>query len=176
MIVKLSPFAFVIFILVSCPAIIAAQSQEPLDGYTKIFHDDFLNNLTGDWKLTRTIRGETSQSEFHAEWVLNHQFLMIHMKDTSNPSKYEATVYIGYDNTSERYVAHWFDVGGGRFSETLGYGTRAGHSIKFNFEYPEGPFHNTFTWHPETRSWVSLMEHKDKSGKWITFAEDSLRR
>jgi len=27
---------------------------------------------------------------------------------------------IGYDNLSERYVAHWLDFFGGRFSETLG--------------------------------------------------------
>jgi len=162
--------------LFACAKITRAQGQEPPDGYTKVFHDEFLNNLAGDWKLTRKIHGQTSQSEVHAEWVLNHQFLLIHMKETSDPSQYEAIVYIGYDNTSERYVAHWIDVGGGRFSETLGYGTRDGNSIKFNFEYPDGPFHNTFTWYPETKSWVSLMEHKDQRGKWVNFAEDVLRR
>jgi hypothetical protein len=41
---------------------------------------------------------------------------------------------------SERYVAHWIDVFGGRFSETLGYGKRAGDEIDFIFEYPDGPF------------------------------------
>lgn len=42
------------------------------------------------------------------------------MKDVSSPPNYEAMVFIGYDNTSERYVVHWIDVFGGRFSETLG--------------------------------------------------------
>jgi hypothetical protein len=46
-------------------------------------------------------------------------------------------------------------------------------AINLNFEYPDGPFHNTFTWVPETKKWVSLMEIKDKSGKWINFAEDT---
>jgi hypothetical protein len=42
-------------------------------------------------------------------------------------------------------------------SETLGYGTCAGNAIKFNFEYLDGPFHNTFTWFPETKSWVATI-------------------
>jgi len=84
-------------------------------------------------------------------------------------------VLIGYDNTSERYVVHWIDLFGGRFSETLGYGTRSGNRIKFVFEYPDGPFHNTFTWNPP-KGWVFLMENKDQTGKWKVFAEDSLRR
>ncbi len=56
------------------------------------------------------------------------------MKDVNIPPQYEALVFLGYDNASERYVAHWIDVFGGRFSETLGYGTRSGDSIKFIFE------------------------------------------
>lgn len=32
-------------------------AQEPLDGSNRIFRDEFLNNLVGDWKLTRKIRG-----------------------------------------------------------------------------------------------------------------------
>src|SRR5438105_6070806 len=123
--VRFCLFVILISALFTCAKITRAQGQEPPDGYTKIFHDEFLNNLAGDWKLTRKIHGQTSQSEVHAEWVLNHQFLLIHMKETSDPSQYEAIVYIGYDNTSERYVAHWIDVGGGRFSERLVMGLAA---------------------------------------------------
>jgi hypothetical protein len=65
------------------------------------------------------------------------------------------------------------DIFGGRFSETLGYGTRAGHSIKFTFEYPDGPFHNTFLWNPEPKSWHFLLEQKDAAGKWKTFADQN---
>ncbi len=152
------------------------QAQEPLDGRSRIFRDELLDNLVGDWKLTRKIRGQSVENTAKAEWVLNHQFLLVHMKDVSSPPNYEAMIFIGYDNTSERYVAHWIDVFGGRFSETLGYGKRSGNSIKFVFEYPDGPFHNTFTWTSETKKWVFLMEHKDQTGKWGVFAEDTLRR
>ena len=152
------------------------HGQEALDGPGRIFNDDLLNNLVGDWKLKREIQGRTAENTASVEWVLNHQFLRIHMKDVKKPAMYEAMVFVGYDNTSERYVAHWLDVFGGRFSETLGYGKRSANSIKFVFEYPDGPFHNTFTWNSETKTWRFLMEHKNKEGKWVVFAKDELTR
>jgi len=48
--------------------------QEPLDGRNRIFRDALLNNLVGDWKLTRKIHGQTVQNTARAEWVLNHHF------------------------------------------------------------------------------------------------------
>jgi len=151
-------------------------AQEPFDGRNRIFRDELLDNLVGDWKLTRKMRAQSLENRVKAEWALNHQFLLVHMSDVATPSNYEAMVFIGYDNTSERYVAHWIDVFGGRFSETLGYGKRTGNAIQFVFEYPDGPFHNTFTWNQESKTWVFLMEQKDQAGKWKVFAEDRLVR
>jgi hypothetical protein len=151
-------------------------AQEPLDGRHRVFHDEFLDKLIGEWKLTRKFDTRTVENTLSVEWVLNHQFLQLHMKDVDAKPTYEAMVFIGYDNSSERYVAHWIDVFGGRFSESLGYGTRAGNSIKFVFEYPDGPFLNTFTWRAETRTWTFLMQRKNAAGMWVRFAEDSWRR
>lgn len=151
-------------------------AQGPLDGRNRIFHDELLDHLVGDWKLTRKIRGQTAENTVKAEWVLQHQFLRVHMKDLATPPDYEAMIFIGYDNASERYVAHWIDVFGGRISETLGYGARAGNRIKFVFEYPDGPFHNTFTWDAEAKTWTCLLEQKDQTGKWKEFAVDQLHR
>ena len=151
-------------------------AQEPFDGRNRIFRDELLDNLVGDWKLTRKMKAQSVENRVKAEWALNHQFLLVHMKDVATPSNYEAMVFIGYDNTSERYVAHWIDVFGGRFSETLGYGKRTGNAIQFVFEYPDGPFHNTFTWNQESKTWIFLMEQKDQAGKWKVFAEDRLVR
>src|SRR5262245_44677404 len=150
--------------------------QEPPDGPQRIFKDDLLDNLAGDWKLTRKIRGRTAENTVKAEWVLNHQFLQIRMKDVAEPPAYEALVLIGYSHADKRYVAHWLDTFGGKASETLGYGRRSGDSIKFVFAYPDGEFHNTFTWDPKAGTWTFLMEQKGKDGKWSTFAEDGLRR
>ncbi len=151
-------------------------AQQPLDGPSRVFHDELLDNLVGNWKITRKFKTRTVDNTATAEWVLNHQFLLIHMKDANSPPQYEAHIYVGFDNTSDRYVAHWIDIFGGRFSETLGYGTRSGNSIRFVFEYPDGPFLNTFTWNPEKKSWAFLMQHKDAAGKWTPFAEDTLVR
>lgn len=172
-------FFFCSLVLLTCISVAQVtqlQAQAPLDGRNRVFRDDFMDNLVGDWKLSRKIRGQVADSSVKAEWVLNHQFLLVHMKDGNTPPNYEAMVFVGYDNTSERYVVHWIDVFGGRFSETLGYGKRSGNSIKFVFEYPDGPFHNTFTWNPETKGWVFLMEQKNQTGNWSVFAEDTLRR
>ena len=151
-------------------------AQQLVDGRNRILHDELLDNLVGDWKITRKFKTRKVENMATAEWVLNHQFLLIHMKDANSPPQYEANIYIGYDNTGDRYVAHWIDVFGGRFSETLGFGVRSGNNVKFVFEYPDGPFLNTFTWSPEKKSWTFLMQQKDPSGKWALFAEDTLVR
>ena len=151
-------------------------AQQLVDGRNRILHDELLDNLVGDWKIMRKFKTQTVENMATAEWVLNHQFLLIHMKDANSPPQYEANIYIGYDHTSDRYVAHWIDVFGGRFSETLGFGGRNVNSIKFVFEYPDGPFLNTFSWNPEKKSWTFLMQQKDPNGKWALFAEDTLVR
>lgn len=155
-------------------AMFPQTKPEPLDGPNRPFHDDLLDNLQGHWTLKGTIVGHPGDAELDAAWVLNHQFLRIHEKGRAAiPGRpvYEAEVYVGFDNASERYVAHWIDVYGGRFSETLGYGTRTGNSISFTFEYPDGPFHNTFVWNPESKSWRFLLEQKNAAGKWGVFAD-----
>jgi hypothetical protein len=162
-------FIFFVFLFV-----LPALAQEPLDGPNRVFHDDLLDNLQGQWKLTGPVMGRPMDMQLTAEWMLNHQFLHIHQKALNSPAgqvPYDAEVYIGYDNASDRYVVHWIDVYGGRFSETLGYGTRSGESIRFNFEYPDGPFHNTFTWNPQAKNWRFLLEQKDAAGTWRTFAD-----
>ncbi|MBI3448806.1 MAG: DUF1579 family protein [Acidobacteria bacterium] len=153
-----------------------ARDEPPLDGRGRIVKDDLLDHLAGKWDLTRKIRGKSARNSVDAEWVLGHQFLEIHMTDAATPPEYEAKIFIGYDNASERYVAHWIDVFGGRFSETLGFGRRDGNSIRFVFEYPDGPFHNTFRWDPAANGWTCLLEQKDGAGRWTVFAEDTLRR
>ena len=131
--------------LLPLSAVYAAQEQPPaLDGPRVILQDPLLDKMVGNWKVGGTIRGRTVEQSVEAQWVLNHQFLQIHEKGapdskTAGPA-YEAMVMIGYDHTSERYVAHWMDIYGGRFSETLGYGVRSGDQIEFVFEYPDGPF------------------------------------
>src|SRR5438874_12504970 len=122
------------FVIVAClDAAMSATAQEPVDGSKGVFHDDLIDKLAGDWKLTRKIRGRQVENTVKAEWVLKHQFLQLHMKDVADPPAYEAIVLIGYSYTDKRYVAHWCDTYGGKFS-AVGYGKRSGDSIAFEFQ------------------------------------------
>lgn len=147
---------------------------------TTDWNDDLIDHLTGDWKLEGQVMGHDAHHQVQAEWVLNHQFLLIHEKTVAgapgSEHRYEATWFLGYDPVSERYVLHLLDVFGARFSETLGYGTRDGNAIRFIFEYPDGPFHTTYRWSPDKGAWQWLMEQKDKDGKWTNFADLKLTR
>jgi len=137
--------------------------------------DPFLDNLVGKWKIERKIRGTLVANTMEAKWVLQHHFLQLRMKDVANPPAYEALVMIGYDGAKEMYVEHWMDVYGGRLS-AMGHGKRDGNSIEFKFDYPDGPFYNTFNWQPGERGWTMNLENTDKDGKRVFFAEDRLRR
>jgi hypothetical protein len=165
-----------LLVAIACAAPAAAQTAEPLDGPRRTFQDSLLDQLTGDWTMAGRVRGRPATYTFHAEWVLNHQFLELRMRDVVEPPAYQAAVYLGYDNASDRYVSHWLDNFGGRFSETLGYGQRDGSAIRFVFEYPDGPFHTTFTWDPTNRGWTLLMEDRGAGGIWQEFASYTLRR
>ncbi|HET7207648.1 MAG TPA: DUF1579 family protein [Terriglobales bacterium] len=156
-----------------------AQAPEPLDGPKRPLYDDLLDRMAGAWRLTGLVAGGNANHDVRAEWILNHQFLQVHEKavDSSggNPP-YEAFFIIGYDNASERYVTHLVDIYGGRFSETLGFGKRAGNSLELVFEYPDGPFRTVFEWRPEKSEWHWRMTQKNQAGKWTEFGNMTLVR
>ena len=159
------PLVFVL-VLTCVPSLAQAPAK---------WQDNLADHLTGIWNVAGQVLGHEAHHEVNAEWVLNHQFLRIHEKTSPtappNENRYEAIWFLGYDAVSERYVLHLIDIFGGRFSETLGYGARNGNEILFVFEYPDGPFHTTLRWSPENTTWQWLLEQKDKSGKWTTFAD-----
>ena len=164
-----------------CSIALGAETPpQPLDGVHRTVKDPLLDRMVGSWDLTGKVMGKPTRNQFSAEWVLNHQFLRLHFKAIDPPSNgqppYEAFVYVGYDNASDRYVAHWIDIFGGRFSETLGFGHQDGTAVKFLFEYPDGPFTNMMTYHPKTDSWTLLLRQKDPAGTWTDFAEETLKR
>ncbi|SRR5579871_3294421 len=163
-------------LLTAFAAIGLASAQDALDGVNHPFADDLLDHLAGTWKTTGQMLGKPVDHTFQVEWTLNHQFLHLHELDAAAKPAYEAQVYIGYDNMSERYVVHWLDIFGGRICETLGFGKRTGDTIRFLFEYNEGPFTNTFTWNPGKGTWRFLMESKGKDGKWANFGTFDLER
>jgi len=155
-----------VFLSILCAPALAAQQ----DGPAHPFQDSLFAQLAGTWSMKGDMHGTPQSYSMKAEWVLKHQFLRLEMKD----SLYEAVSYIGYDNASERYVAHWIDIFGGRWSETLGYGIRAGNSVSFTFEYPTGPFRSVYSF--DGKGWKVDMTQKSAEGKWEDFAHYTLIR
>jgi hypothetical protein len=161
-----------------CLALLPSSSRgQTLPGE---WRDDLVGHMRGAWKLEGQVMGRDAHHDVQAEWVLHHQFLRVHEKTSADAppgeKPYEAIWLIGYDPVSERYVVHLLDVFGARYSETPGYGAREGNTIRFVFEYPDGPFHTTFRWSPAHNTWQWLLEEKGKDGKWITFADFTLAR
>ncbi len=151
------------------------RQDEPAAGPKGVFKDDLIENLAGDWKLTRKFRGKEVTNTVSAKWVLNHQFLELHMVDVADPPEYEAIVLIGYSYSDKEYVAHCCDTFGGKYS-AIGKGKRAGEKIEFAFQYPDGPFFNTISWDAKAKEWTCRLENSSKDGKRLVFAEDRLRR
>lgn len=132
-----------------------AVAQAPLE-----WKDDLVDHMVGAWILSGQVMGREAHHDVQAEWVLHHQFLRIHEKTAANAPAaerpYEALWFLGYDAVSERYVLYLLDVFGTRYSETLGYGIRDGNTIRYVFEYPDGPFHTTYRWSPERHLAVAV--------------------
>ena len=145
----------------------------------KILQDDLLDKMVGRWRLTGKFEGQPMNHSVEVRWVLNHQFVEIHEKGLIQPKgndvPYEALVYVGYEATQRRYVAHWLDVFGGG-SATLGYGKRTESAIQFDFEYPGQPWLTTFRWNTSTKTWQWLMQTKTKQGQWQETANMTLAR
>ena len=150
---------------------LAAKAARP-----KAFEDALLDNMVGHWTMTGTLVGKPLDHTVDVQWILGHQFLQIHETDKHTPPQYEAMPTIGYDDVTKRYVAHWLDVFGGRYSETLGYGVRTGNEIRFDFQYPDGPFHTVFRWEPDKNDWRWLMSQKNAKGQIRPFADMTLKR
>lgn len=152
-----------------CAAVGGSQSKTGRE-------DPLLDKLIGKWTITRKFPNRTVTNTAECAWVLQHQYVKIHMKDTAQPSQYEAEIFIGYDEEKKRYVAHWIDVFGGGFSATLGFGTKKGNQIEFEFKYPDGELKNTFTWHEDLNTWTSEIIQQDEKGTWVPFCTDTYRR
>jgi hypothetical protein len=156
-------------LLMLVPALAAQGRGAP----QPVFHDDLLDQFQGVWNLTGTVQGQPVHETVFAEWVLNHQFLMVHRKQVDGPN--ESFLYLGYDTVSDRYVIHRMDTSGGRASEFLGYGLRSGDKIVFIYEYPSRPYRMTLSLDSKEKTWQLITESKERQG-WAPFANETLRQ
>lgn len=142
-----------------------ANAQENL------FENNLLDRLTGAWIMKGVVGTDSVTYEAVGSWVLNHQFFNLKMTEISNPPKYEAIIYIGFNNQKKKLIIHWLDHFGGDFSETAGYGNQLENTISLYFDYPDGMFRDFLKYDQITDQWYLLAESYNKKGEWIKFAE-----
>ena len=138
--------------------------------------DPLLDALVGEWTMKGKLAGEAVDYRMNASWVLGWSFLRLEIVERSDPPAYEALVFIGREQDGASYVAHWLDGFGGGTSRTLGSGSADDKTLTLNFEYPERPLRDTFTYHAGTNQWYVLIESRQGDGSWEVFAEYTLER
>jgi hypothetical protein len=140
-------------------------------------NDPLLDKLVGDWSVERKFgNGYRAKNLVHGEWVLQHQFVELHYRDTASPPAYEALVLIGYDDVGKRYICHWADNFGGAFSGD-GYAPRdeGASALEFKFDYHNGQLENRFAFDPRSGGWTSTIRQTEK-GEWKLFCRDRFVR
>jgi hypothetical protein len=135
-----------------------------------------LKALDGEWIMTGDVMGEPVTYRMAAGPTLQGAFTEIHMNDVQVPSQYEARVLVGHDVDGRSVIAHWMDSFGAKYSVPHGTGTASENTIQFIIPYEEGAFRDTFTYSPETDTWVFVLEAAQPDGKWKHFARYTARR
>ena len=134
------------------------------------FHDDLLDHLVGKWVATGIVHGNPATLNIEAEWVLEHQYLRIHEQGAENvpgmPFPFEGVLFVGYQQTGKRYVAHEMTVWGGDDpTEGFLHAIRTGDEIKLvGKDGTEVMRVQRFTWDPVSRSW-HIESRPVKAGK-----------
>ncbi len=145
------------------------------------FQDELLDKFVGTWVLRGTMAGGEVTHDIVAGWTLGHQYMKFDevSRETDDAGKplYEATVFIGWDQPSGRYVCQWLDStgGGGLVNDAFGYAEPAGDRLAFIFGDDDGRFHTTFAYSRDSDEWEWSMD-AEKDGEFSLFARVSMTR
>lgn len=134
------------------------------------FHDDLLNHLVGEWNDTAIAHGSKFTSHVDVKWVLNHQYLLIHLKSHEVIPWWHVQMeyyeYIGYNHYQKRYTVHGMSIEGDEdLSEGFGYGYRNGNDFKTVAKFgADTNIVQHFIWQPATNSWA-IQSRPERNGK-----------
>lgn len=134
----------------------AQNSTDTADGR---FHDDLLDHLVGNWHNTSSAHGSKFTSAVDAGWVLNHQYLLVHLKSNEIIPwwgvQMEYYQYIGYNKLKKRYTVHGMSIeGDADLSEGFCYGYRNGNTFKTIAEFSrDTSVVQYLIWQPESKDW-----------------------
>lgn len=172
MIVKSRNFPLLAFVTLAFAG--PTKAEQP------ILQDALLDKLQGTWVITGTIAGEETTDDLAVEWVNQHQYLRLHEvsrhRRPNGRPRYEATVYIGWNQPTAKYGIVWLDDFGGLSTQSIGLASKAGEQLPFVFTNPDGSFtRTTMTYVPETKGWTWTID-EDRLGKLSRFASLTLTR
>jgi len=142
------------------------------------FQDDLLDRFNGHWLLSGTIAGDDVVHSIDARWVLGHQYLQFDESTEKGKIHYEATVIIGWDAPSSRYVCLWLDStgGSGLSNGILGYAEKSEDELAFVFAGDVSRFHTTFSYDRANDTWYWTMDSEKEEGQFKQFARLTMRR
>jgi hypothetical protein len=163
---------------IACLSLFFAASASAAEPF---FQDELLDRLVGDWVMRGTIAGEQVTHDVSADWVLGHHYLRFHDRSRETTENgvlaYDATVYIGWDKVSDRYVCLWLDstAGSGLGNDVFGYAEPAEDKLAFVWGAGNETWHTKFIYDRETDTWRWTMD-ADKDGERTPFARVTLER
>ncbi|MBI3585551.1 MAG: hypothetical protein HY088_00260 [Ignavibacteriales bacterium] len=126
--------------------------------------------------MTGTVMKKPVRYTAEGVWVLQSQFLSLHMKDVTVPPAYEANLFIGIDSSKNQYVAHWLDSFGGAGARVVGLGPLSSEKIEIIYPYAERNFRNIFKYNSEKDEWTLVIESEGTDGHWSVFAQYTIVR
>jgi len=142
-------------------ALTATAQQPPVSS-------PLLDYLAGKWLMQGTVGKQPVTHEFEAEWVLQHHYLRFHEvsqeKNDKGEPRYEATVFIAWNEKTRHYACAWMDVFGGLTTESIGVAPSKENELAFVFtdEHGETSFTNTFVYDPKTNTWEDRLDNIEK--------------
>ena len=144
--------------------------------------DSLLNRLTGKWILNGTIDGQKIIHDIDVQRVLNGQYVQLkevsREKDVKGNPRYEAIVYICWEESKKQYSCLWLDntSNGGLSNGIIGYAKQNKEKIEMVFRYSDTTqFHTTFLYSTETDTWQWIMDDEE-NGKIQPFARITLTK
>jgi len=153
---------------------VAVGQQAPINS-------PLLDHLAGSWVLEGAVARQQVTHNVDAEWVLDHHYLRIHEvsreKNDKGKPKYEALIFIAWNEEPKQYACVWLDVYGGLSPVSIGAGEPKENEIPFAFKDEKGSLSltNDFIYEPKSDTWEWRIDNIDK-GAATPFARVKLSR
>ncbi len=163
-----------------CLAVVTLAFAGPIKAEQPTLQDPLLDKLQGAWVITGTIAGEETTDDLDVEWVNQHQYFRLHEisrdRRPNGRPRYEATVYIWWNQPTAKYGIVWLDDFGGLSIQSIGLASKVGDQLPFVSTNPDGSFtRTTMTYNPAMKSWTWTID-EDHAGKLSRFAALTLTR